>query len=394
MNEFDFKTLKEHPAYSLTESERASMRAHLASLAARDMVNVRTSSSPVFLGAHRASVFAFALVCLVVTGGVSVAAEQAVPGDTLYSVKIGITEPTVALLTFGDVPSAELSVRQAEERLREVEVLAARDTLTDEQAQTAVTAFMKNVTSVTDTARALSDEGDQQRAHEVQTTLALALEVHAQLMQAQSDSVSETSRTHLQSFAGTLALAAREANERQYEGNVVDTEALSRIASEKQERAYEQIEELRERVLEGGIPRETEEALTGEVALLSNEYEAVASFLELEDYEQARRMYEEVGRRAKRAYTLLRSAQDIAEKTEKEVVIVLAPSVTESIEEPVTLAARAKGVEGTEQADAASMTMSALAEPETALLDTALFVESAPAVESVFEFRLRPQEED
>lgn len=68
-----------------------------------------------------------------VAGGTTVAASQSVPGDPLYWVK-GVREKVVTTLPRSEVARAELQVRLAEERGRELETLLARGRLVEAEA--------------------------------------------------------------------------------------------------------------------------------------------------------------------------------------------------------------------------------------------------------------------
>lgn len=67
------------------------------------------------------------IVALIVTGGagVSVAAENALPGDALYGIKVGVNENVRAALSFSSEAKARWEGRRAERRLEEAEKLAA-----------------------------------------------------------------------------------------------------------------------------------------------------------------------------------------------------------------------------------------------------------------------------
>ncbi len=74
------------------------------------------------------------LLLLIVGGGTGVIAENALPGDVLYPVKIHVNENIESTLAFTPKSNAEVAIKQATKRLEEVEKLkAAVGTTTPEQ---------------------------------------------------------------------------------------------------------------------------------------------------------------------------------------------------------------------------------------------------------------------
>jgi hypothetical protein len=108
----------------LTDAERSRVHAAL-----RAAMTPEESSSPYFIHAwtFRAAV-AFAVV-LVITGGTAYAAEGALPGDLLYSVKVDVNEPVTGALAFTPEAKAAWHTQVAETRLAEAEALAEKGTL-------------------------------------------------------------------------------------------------------------------------------------------------------------------------------------------------------------------------------------------------------------------------
>ena len=81
------------------------------------------------------SISSLALI-LFIGGTVSVQAESALPGDTLYPVKVGFNEKVLQVLAFSDDAKTKLNIQLAETRLQEAEKLAVQGNLTsDNQAQ-------------------------------------------------------------------------------------------------------------------------------------------------------------------------------------------------------------------------------------------------------------------
>jgi len=80
-----------------------------------------------------ASFIAVVVVFVSGAGGVSLAAEDSVPGDAMYALKVNVNEPLYTLTAITPSAKAAVATSRAERRLEEAEVLAARGSL-DESA--------------------------------------------------------------------------------------------------------------------------------------------------------------------------------------------------------------------------------------------------------------------
>jgi len=69
------------------------------------------------------------ILAVLVGGGVSVAAEKALPGDILYPVKVDINEKVRGWLSVSEESKANWEVKRAERRLEEAETLAGEGSL-------------------------------------------------------------------------------------------------------------------------------------------------------------------------------------------------------------------------------------------------------------------------
>jgi hypothetical protein len=122
----------------LSENERISMRNVLYSVMkenpARPM-NANTARYESILSYFSSATlrpvgFAFAFV-LIVGVGTSYAAESALPGDPLYAIKVGLTEPVQGALAVSPVAKAQWDTEIISRRLEEAATLAASGHLDD-----------------------------------------------------------------------------------------------------------------------------------------------------------------------------------------------------------------------------------------------------------------------
>jgi len=140
--------LQKTPRETLTEAERGRMRTRLADYAA-----FRPVRAPSRAGAtrgtawwlpQRAMAFATAfLVLLVGAGGSAYAAEGSLPGDLLYPIKVGVTEPAVSALTPRGAAQASWQMQLAERRITEAAALAKEGRLSSNAETALATRFTR-----------------------------------------------------------------------------------------------------------------------------------------------------------------------------------------------------------------------------------------------------------
>lgn len=121
------------------------------------------------------------IIAILLGGGVSIAAQQSLPGDALYSVKVNVNEKVVALAKVSDEAKANWDARLAARRLEEAEELAIKGELNaDVRAQ-----LEANFKSFADRAEArvvAFEDRDQDNAVEVIANFETALKVHERIL--------------------------------------------------------------------------------------------------------------------------------------------------------------------------------------------------------------------
>ena len=120
---------------AMTESERERGREFLVRYMAMHPARRETRVSRYAFLFHPMPLIASLL--MIVVSGVSVAgaAEAALPGDTLYAIKVNVNEEVKLALATSPAKKADVSLARAEARLAELEILASRgidETLRDE----------------------------------------------------------------------------------------------------------------------------------------------------------------------------------------------------------------------------------------------------------------------
>lgn len=263
----EFKNIfNEAKREALTESERATLRntllVHMAEHPARAPLHIRLldaleNFSDAFGSQRRQGMrmvpAALALV-LVVGVGTSYAAEGALPGETLYAMKLNVNESVKSVLAVGDAAQISWQTERLVRRLQEAEELVAAGTLTPEtqealqtQIHAAVEAFDRNVEKIaikTDAATVASAQSD----------LEASLIGHAEVLAvlAQNDAGSQVSAQPI--IASVLARAEKVQRERLgNEATVVaarDGKGVRAAALDKKERAMQAVHIVRTKAQE------------------------------------------------------------------------------------------------------------------------------------------------
>lgn len=104
---------------------------------------------------HRPIVAALAFA-FIFTGGVSFAAESALPGDVLYAIKKNVNESVKVALATDVTAQASVQIELAERRIAEASALAAEDRLDEATQESLATAFESH----TESAKIIMEEID------------------------------------------------------------------------------------------------------------------------------------------------------------------------------------------------------------------------------------------
>lgn len=124
--------LKKMKAMTLTPVEKATMREWLIN-AMEQKAKERWWLHPL---KHMTSIVAGVLIITITSGSLSYAAENAVPGDVLYPMKVNVNETVRGALKKTPEDQARWEAEKAERRLKEAEMMTMRASMTDEkQAQ-------------------------------------------------------------------------------------------------------------------------------------------------------------------------------------------------------------------------------------------------------------------
>ncbi len=173
---------------TLSTDEAQSMRERLSAYADLHSVMkgapsaVTPSPFQLFIFSRTFVASTLALVLLVSSTGISYAANQTLPGQPLYVVKVAINEPLQGALLTTPTAKAKWSNTLADRRLSEASVLAAHGTLATSAQSYLAEAVIRHVADSQQQSKTLTVSGNTDEALKVQSDLEARLSAHAQLL--------------------------------------------------------------------------------------------------------------------------------------------------------------------------------------------------------------------
>jgi len=124
-----------------------------------------------------------AAACLLVTsGGIAFAAQQALPGDLLYSVKTGISEKILALTLFSDQAKAEYNINLAQLRLQETESIAYQDKLDNKTSAEVRGLLHDHIANIQNRIANIKSKEKERIAIELNSNLEALLKAHGKVL--------------------------------------------------------------------------------------------------------------------------------------------------------------------------------------------------------------------
>lgn len=171
----------------LLKSEKESLKTSLESFIKTYPVRSLYEARPLFQSARLTQklqpIMAIALlIALFVGGGTSLAAENSLPGDPLYHVKVGINEEVRGWLSLSDTSKAGWTSKLEERRLEETESLATQgklDAKTSTDIESRLDLYARTHSALSEKIK--SKEGFKS-SFEVNTNLETTLRAHQQIL--------------------------------------------------------------------------------------------------------------------------------------------------------------------------------------------------------------------
>lgn len=153
-----------------------------------------------------------ALLVFFVSGSTALAAEGALPGDTLYPIKVSVNEQFRSALAFSTEAQGAWEVERTERRLEEASRLAAADALDETKRAEIETRLEAHTSAAEAAATTLAEQSQVAEAAELESRLAATLAVHGEALRSIRERSSRLVRAQvdavLERIGGTTAVLA------------------------------------------------------------------------------------------------------------------------------------------------------------------------------------------
>lgn len=120
---------------------------------------------------------------LLVTGGTSLAAEQALPGDVLYPVKIGLNEKVRGFTAITPEAKAKFALEVTDRRLKEVALLSSKGLLNEETSAMIQSQLVKQAGQIRNQVASLVSTKNIKAAQEISLNFESSLRAHELILE-------------------------------------------------------------------------------------------------------------------------------------------------------------------------------------------------------------------
>lgn len=190
--------IREAKDTKLSDQERSSVKNNVLNFVSNNPVRAGIQphlgyGSNIFLTRlNFASTMAILLIfAVLVSGGVAVGAEKALPGEVLYRVKVNINEEVRGWMATSDEAKADWEIKRTERRLEEAEQLAGEGSLNLEASQNIEANFEANAQRVRERVEKFRNKENFNAAASVSLNFETALKAHDRILSRLSQKKSE-----------------------------------------------------------------------------------------------------------------------------------------------------------------------------------------------------------
>ncbi len=198
MNKNFKQLMKQSRAIALRDTDREQMRTHFVNLLGLDADSVKPRTFwHTILISHRHAGIAFGLVILLIaaTTGVAAAAEGSIPGDTLYPIKIHVTEELRSALARKPESKAEWETKRVERRLSEAEKVITNTKKPNPQALKTIQAnIVTHTQKIQQSIDEMERKGQVKAAAQASSDIEAPLNAHKQILRELKKSEKATDR--------------------------------------------------------------------------------------------------------------------------------------------------------------------------------------------------------
>lgn len=159
------------------------------------------------------------IMALSLGGSVAAAAEQSLPGDTLYPVKISVNEEIQSAFAFSDEARAEFETKRAERRLEEASRLSKEGRLNAETRVELETQLATHIQNAESRVAKLKARGRAENSSHIETKLETSLSAYADILSEVDGDVlvATSSKLETRSFIKTIKEKAVRVKDRRNE---------------------------------------------------------------------------------------------------------------------------------------------------------------------------------
>lgn len=199
LNDF-LKKLNNSIEYAkLSASRKSALKSRILYLVKlKERPRTRSISSFLFPILRPVPILAGVMILLITGGSVSFAAENSLPGDVLYPVKVNLNENIISALNFTPEAKAAWELAKTSRRLTEAGQLAAQGK-EDSAAQAELASnFEDNSTAVQESIRSLKEQGNVKMAAKLASKFEATLKAHQEILDAVTSAQNTTGTLELQ----------------------------------------------------------------------------------------------------------------------------------------------------------------------------------------------------
>ncbi|MFT7557512.1 MAG: hypothetical protein ACI83D_000177 [Planctomycetota bacterium] len=204
LSTYEKRRLRAHIIHHIREQHHISKKELLASpYAPKQTILMRFASHVVLI---------LLIISVATTTSVMAAADSSLPGDSLYEVKVNITEEIRSFILPGPVQKIEYEITRAENRLNDAATLALQGEL-DTEAQEMITRLLADHTQTITTRANSLKEDDSNAKRDIHAKLESSLKAHGAILSAISQENPEASLSPIVALAQEKAQESDNAQE-------------------------------------------------------------------------------------------------------------------------------------------------------------------------------------
>ncbi len=170
---------------SLSENEKQIMKSEVLEFMKNNPmqgVNVGWSLWPIFQRPVLRYASMVAVLSLVIFSGVSLAANNSLPGDVLYPIKVGVNEKVLGLLQVSDESKAQYDIQLAETRLEEIEKVSSKENLNESTKANISSLLNKHIEDAKKHSDKVGNQNNNNLSAQINSELEASLNAHKDIL--------------------------------------------------------------------------------------------------------------------------------------------------------------------------------------------------------------------